>query len=219
MEKYVDYINNHSMLYPKVTFGAFRNILPDELFNELVTITDKILSESIDDARKLLAGRIYKGKQASILNYLSEDFKAYVIACCKKYVDVKNLNSTIQENIDCNKLRFHSSWVVSQYEEDYNPVHTHTGLLSGIIYIKVPEVISTGSKRETIYLENEDKARYDGRLNFIFDNITINRQDYVSNWVVTPQEKNMYVFPSWLMHAVYPYKGDGERRCVSFNLI
>lgn len=221
MEKYSEYINTHYMIHPKITFGAFRNMLPENLFNELINITDKALSESTSDAKKLLAGRIYKGKQISILDLLSDEFKSYVFACCKKYLEVKNSNSTIQENIDINKLKFHSSWVVSQYEDDYNPVHTHTGLLSGIIYLKIPESIKAGSAREKDYLEDKNQSGiyYDGKLNFIFNNIMINRQDYCSNWVVTPQEKNMYIFPSWLMHAVYPYKGDGERRCVSFNLV
>ena len=33
-----------------------------------------------------------------------------------------------------------------------------------------------------------------------------------------PEEGTMIVFPSWLHHAVHPFRGDGERRSVSFNL-
>jgi hypothetical protein len=33
-----------------------------------------------------------------------------------------------------------------------------------------------------------------------------------------PQVGKMYMFPSWLQHMVYPFKGDGERRTVAANL-
>ena len=34
-----------------------------------------------------------------------------------------------------------SAWVVSQYENEYNPIHNHTGCdVSGVIYLKTPDV-------------------------------------------------------------------------------
>ena len=34
-----------------------------------------------------------------------------------------------------------SAWVVSQYENEYNPLHNHTGCeISGVIYLKTPNV-------------------------------------------------------------------------------
>ena len=32
------------------------------------------------------------------------------------------------------------SWIVSQYKHEYNPVHTHSGNFSGVIYLKIPEL-------------------------------------------------------------------------------
>ena len=36
--------------------------------------------------------------------------------------------------------------------------------------------------------------------------------------IFQPQVGKLYMFPSWLQHMVYPFKGDGERRTVAANL-
>ena len=39
-----------------------------------------------------------------------------------------------------------------------------------------------------------------------------------SNYIVTPEVGDMYLFPNYLMHSVYPFTGtEEERRSVSFN--
>ena len=31
------------------------------------------------------------------------------------------------------------SWIVSQYKNEYNPWHTHSGDISAVIYLKIPD--------------------------------------------------------------------------------
>ena len=38
-----------------------------------------------------------------------------------------------------------------------------------------------------------------------------------SQMFVKPTVGKFYVFPHYLMHLVYPFKGTGERRSISFN--
>jgi hypothetical protein len=35
---------------------------------------------------------------------------------------------------------------------------------------------------------------------------------------VTPEVGKLLVFPSWLQHMVFPFKGEGERRTIASNL-
>jgi len=35
------------------------------------------------------------------------------------------------------------SWIVSQYKHEYNPIHTHSGHFSGVIYLKLPDGMET----------------------------------------------------------------------------
>ena len=38
------------------------------------------------------------------------------------------------------------------------------------------------------------------------------------SFVIKPTVGKLLVFPSWLQHMVYPFKGKGERRTVASNL-
>jgi len=38
------------------------------------------------------------------------------------------------------------------------------------------------------------------------------------SFVIQPEVGKLLVFPSWLQHMVYPFKGKGERRTVASNL-
>ena len=38
------------------------------------------------------------------------------------------------------------------------------------------------------------------------------------SFVMKPEVGKLLVFPSWLQHMVYPFKGEGERRTVASNL-
>ena len=33
-----------------------------------------------------------------------------------------------------------------------------------------------------------------------------------------PKRGHMYLFPAWLGHSVMPFRGEGERRSMSFNV-
>ena len=33
-----------------------------------------------------------------------------------------------------------------------------------------------------------------------------------------PQIGDLYIFPSWLSHQVYPFRSEGERRSMAFNI-
>jgi len=35
---------------------------------------------------------------------------------------------------------------------------------------------------------------------------------------VKPEVGDFYLFPSWLAHQVYPFRSDGERRSMAFNV-
>ena len=37
-------------------------------------------------------------------------------------------------------------------------------------------------------------------------------------WSPKPEVGDMYLWPSRLLHGVYPFKGKGERRSVAFNV-
>ena len=40
----------------------------------------------------------------------------------------------------------------------------------------------------------------------------------VSKYAIKPHVGQLFVFPNWLLHQVYPFRGKGIRRSISFNV-
>ena len=101
-------------------------------------------------------------------------------------------------------------WCVSQWGGDFNPLHIHSGDLSGVLYLKVPEGLEEEYK-------NEDHHPAVGDIEFI----TGVPQAFSRNSIkVSPKVGDLYVFPAWLHHTAYPFRTkDQERRSISFNII
>ena len=120
-------------------------------------------------------------------------------------------NKWLQEEREINLKNFQiiKSWIVRQFKNEYNPIHYHSGHISGVGYLKVPR-----SFGET--LQKDKKINNNGKLILIdgskklFCNPT---------YAVTPKVGDFYIFPSYLMHTVYPFDSEDERRSVSFNAI
>jgi hypothetical protein len=100
------------------------------------------------------------------------------------------------------------SWIVRQFKNEYNPIHFHTGHISGVGYLKVPNTMGKT-------FQKEKKINHNGKLVLIDGS----KKLFCSpTYVITPKVGDLYLFPSYLMHTVYPFSGtDEERRSVSFN--
>ena len=96
-------------------------------------------------------------------------------------------------------------WLNSQRGGDYNPVHTHGGSFSGVLFLKVPPQINGSS--------------FDGQLCFHgpeewhIQSFRTGMAHYVQ-----PVPGTFYVFPAWQPHSVPPFRGEGERWSLAFNV-
>jgi len=107
------------------------------------------------------------------------------------------------------KFNINSSWVVSQYANEYNPVHWHSGHISGAGFLKVPSTFG-----ETF---QKDKRNLNGQLTLLHGQRAFMSD---SQYKITPEVGDFYIFPHYLMHTVYPFRDtDEERRSISFNAV
>jgi len=110
---------------------------------------------------------------------------------------------------EINKFDLINSWVVRQFQNEYNPIHWHSGHISGVGYLKVPK--SLGQP-----IQNESKSvNSNGHLELIHGT-----RMFLSDSCVKykPEVGNFYFFPNYMMHTVYPFIGTNEeRRSISFN--
>ena len=100
------------------------------------------------------------------------------------------------------------TWIVRQFENEYNPLHSHGGHISGVGYLKLPD-----NYGETVQKNKEEN--YNGNLQLVHGSknflspVTLN---------IKPKVGDFYFFPNYLMHSVYPFKNkNAERRSISFN--
>ena len=104
------------------------------------------------------------------------------------------------------KLNFISVWIVRQYGTEYNPIHYHDGHLSGAGWLKVPKDLG-----KTI---QEKKDNYNGKIQFLHGSRLFNCKSGIT---IKPEIGRMFIFPAYLMHTVYPFYGNEERRSIAFN--
>jgi hypothetical protein len=103
-----------------------------------------------------------------------------------------------------------SGWFVRQFENEYNPLHIHTGAsLSCVGYLGLPD----GIEKEW---EEDYKDHHPANGHIQFAHGTPSGYSN-TNFMVKPQVGDFYVFPAELFHCVYPFKTKGERRSFSVN--
>jgi|LWDU01.1.fsa_nt_gi hypothetical protein len=193
--------------------GKFK--LPENLINDLNkdcddTAEDEERSRILDWSDKLVG----KVRQEFLINPANlEKYNSFFSDCVKKYIEALAQTDGDLIPIDTSgrlELGYQSAWYVRQFAGDYNPPHMHTnGHLSSVGYLKVPDW------DEELQIDSEDHAPCHGKILFMHNG--------VSSWgksvhLEMPQVGDFYIFPIDLIHQVFPFKSDGERRSFSMNM-
>jgi hypothetical protein len=167
-----------------------KTYLSQDIIDAINTYIEKVPTE---DFSHMLVGRIEtQGKiDTEFLKIL--DFENLLLELCKTYIKTYPINYK-------NNLYLSNAWFNDCKEMDYNPVHTHNAFFSGIVYLQVPELTNDTNDGQTHFL-------YGQQLDF-------------SNSIlkVAPEVGMLLLFPSYLMHLVWPTRVNGNRRTMSFNL-
>ncbi len=107
------------------------------------------------------------------------------------------------------ELRLDSFWINFSQKHDYNPPHSHSGILSFVIFCKVP--------KEIFSIQADSNTQRAGMLHFEYGEKI---SELMGNeYPVEPFENLMFIFPAELKHFVSPYWVDAERISVSGNFV
>tara|TARA_B100000287_G_scaffold354320_1_gene344457 strand:- start:325 stop:1065 length:741 start_codon:yes stop_codon:yes gene_type:complete len=108
-------------------------------------------------------------------------------------------------------IQYKSAWVVRQFAGEYNPAHIHTECgMSCVGYLKLPEKIE-----EEWEEDYKDHYPANGHIEFLHGSAG---KMHLHTLMVKPSVGDFFVFPSDLIHMVYPFKSEGERRSFSMNI-
>ena len=101
------------------------------------------------------------------------------------------------------------AWINVNGRTNANRAHKHTGgMFSGVYYVKYPK--NSGEIEFTNPIQDHPHVIQDWMLDS-FNAVTS------MTWKVTPEEGKLLVFPSWLIHYVYPSQSDENRISIAFN--
>tara|TARA_B100000029_G_C17426569_1_gene906274 strand:+ start:75 stop:704 length:630 start_codon:yes stop_codon:yes gene_type:complete len=179
--------------------------MSESLVKELNDYVDKILIDEKKaqelDYGKMLAGNV---KQEFQLD------KEFIVFSGWESFLKKNTEQWISESIKkkITEFRIIDTWIVRQFEDEYNPLHAHGGHVSGVGYLKLPKDFG-----KTVQ-SNKDE-NYNGKLQLVHGSKNFLSPITLS---IEPKVGDFYFFPNYLMHLVYPFKNkNSERRSISFN--
>jgi hypothetical protein len=168
-------------------------------FRELLLSEGKKCKE---DAAPSLAGILDKQLLYRNLKIFDPYFSKYLSGYGKvlrKYMN-RSLNL---------KMVLESLWINYQGPNEFNPPHDHSGDLTFVIYLKVPEKLKEENKKF------KGKSSGPGGIAFLYgegDRLAVTHQG------LFPKEGHMVIFPAWVKHFVYPYKSNCTRVSVSGNI-
>ena len=205
--------------------------IPEDKLVKFYAISNEVLDESKATDDNYGSGVIPLPWRISFDKFGKYGVTDYIMEMVQHYMETILSNGNVKSNLDDiipggPHTHWHSrvvdAWVVSQKENDYIPVHAHDKVasfdnltesckISGILYLKVPEQIERNTNDIAI------RGGKDGQIVFT----GMGGADSFSTTTalnIIPEAGRLYLFPSSLNHQVYPFKGEGERRSLSFNV-
>jgi hypothetical protein len=182
--------------------------VPADVFTQLQEIVEQAHSYREHNDAGNSAISVRGGQQIQLVpNEVGLDtsvLKYFVESQIQGYIDTI-MRQSGRTDLDPYEPVLISAWTIKQTSGDYQALHTHEAHVSGNIYIDVPDLDDDA---------NSSDANIEFRLpvirnpaNFIF----------VDQWRFKPQLMKMVIFPSYIPHTVYPWKGNGTRTILAWD--
>ena len=180
--------------------------IPQSIIDNLNNYIDKIIldkkkSKELDIGERLV-GDVTQEFELEQKIMQESGWGQFLSNCVSKWIELETKNKIT-------KFQILKSWVVRQYENEYNPTHWHSGHISGAGFLKVPSNLGKNKqdKKQISYKGGALQLMHGSRM-FLSH----------STYNIVPKVGDFYFFPNYLMHHVYPFKNSKEeRRSISFN--
>ena len=182
---------------PKIAIVKIPKKIVSKINKEVDNILQNKTKTKKSDYSKKLVGEVKQELALSktfvnkyLINFLKNNIKNFI---------KKSSNKKI------NSIKLKNFWVVRQFKNEYNPIHYHSGSISGVGYLKIPKN----------FMKSKKKSKTNGTIDFIHGSRSLLNKSIFNH---KPKVGDMIIFPNYLMHTAYPFNVDGERRSFSFNL-
>ena len=195
--------------------GVVEGKLSEEIVDDLWTLINEA-REKPEDMKPELAGNISSSIRLDNNSDLMTDFVGEVLpACIKRHMQEYGppYRLTMKEGETFN---LESLWVNFQKQNEFNPPHDHAGVYSFVIWMQIPTSYEEQRKLPICAESNADT--HISNFAFSYTN-TLGRVSTFAYNMEKEAEGYMVMFPSCLLHQVFPfYNDDGERISISGNI-
>jgi uncharacterized protein (TIGR02466 family) len=183
--------------------------VPPVEFSKIYSLAEQLHQhpELNDEGNPFISAR--GGQQVQVYpNELNIDVTwlvTWLESICTGYMELVSQQSGTEDLKYCKPV-VTSIWTIRQFEDSYQEMHTHPGgNLSGNIYISAPELREHSKASDSQIAFRLPQTRDIGK--FIMNDM----------WKYNPVPGTVVVFPSYLPHTVYPWKGTGHRTVMAFD--
>ena len=181
--------------------------IPNDIVSSLNSYIDNIV-ENKSKSKELNHGEKLVGDVTQEFKLEEQIMKEsgwgnFLANCVSTWIDLE-----LKKKIS--KFQLVNSWIVRQFDNEYNPLHVHGGHISGVGYLKVPKTFGKLKQDNKAYNNNGNLNLVHGSRMFLSKSI----------YNIEPKVGDFYFFPNYLLHTVYPFNGTNEeRRSISFNAL
>ena len=178
---------------------------------EMDFLNDAISEENKENWSHDLAGNISKSELIkdkdnwffkSVLKKLTERM------FYRKWENFSKYHIEVEGGVSLPEFEMNAFWVNYMKQQEFNPIHNHTGLFSFVIFMKIPT-----HWKEQHELPISANSNHPSASDFQF--IMGEGHGPISSLHIplSPEDEGrMLFFPSWLMHQVFPFYGTEEER-------
>tara|TARA_Y100000768_G_C23772868_1_gene584169 strand:+ start:61 stop:705 length:645 start_codon:yes stop_codon:yes gene_type:complete len=193
-------------------YGVIQSVLPQSIVNQLNDYID-IAKNKDETHNKKLAGNISLSLELFDTKNIIFPF---VMLLMKQYEEIYSKPFRLLATNKNYHAELQSLWVNFQYQNEFNPMHDHTGTYSFVIWLKIP----------TNYKEQSNKSIAKNSSNpDVISNFSLSYTDVFGKIreLLFGMDKNregqILFFPSQINHSVYPFYDEGDARIsVSGNI-
>ena len=195
--------------------GVVEGKLSKEIVDDLWTLLNEA-REKPEDMKPELAGNISSSIRLDHKSNLMTDFVGEIIpAYMKRHMEEYGTPYRLSMKED-EQFILESLWVNFQKQNEFNPPHDHAGVYSFVIWMQIPT--SYEEQRKLPICANSNADNHISNFAFSYTN-TLGRVSTFAYNMEKQAEGYMVMFPSCLLHQVFPfYNDDGERISISGNI-
>lgn len=176
---------------------SYQFSLKDKIYASTIqdkSIIDKCIQSATLEHNEYLAGDIQKEFKVTdnyVINQVEDELKWHMSNIFRNEISHINLKNDL--------------WVNYQQSTEYNPIHSHIGQFSFVIYADIPETI----RQEYKHSNGNSQAR--GLIQFT---------SQLTNDVLyfNPSKYTILIFEASHLHQVYPFYGNETRISIAGNI-